>query len=138
MIGIGSSQISTSLDTVRAPTCRRRRRIGSNSAAISRPWTSDHSLQALDDPLQLIEVMRLEPATGDSLTQLARARVKHPTSGFRIWVGDVRGDHHRATVLPTLVHDRVELLQHPSVCFSAPRSSSTSRSTEHSRRKKPR
>ena len=29
MIGIGSSQISTSLETVRAPICRRRRAIGS-------------------------------------------------------------------------------------------------------------
>ena len=74
MIGIGSSQISTSLDTVRADLPAKAQDRVELSCHLPALDVRGHSLQALDDPLQLIEVMRLEPATGDSLAQLARAR----------------------------------------------------------------
>src|SRR3954447_20584043 len=71
-----------------------------------------HPLEPLDDTAQgLVVVARAVAAAG--FAQLLRALAQELDRGVGVGVGHVGGDDDRPLVLPALVDDRVELLQHP-------------------------
>src|SRR5215203_3694649 len=68
----------------------------------------DNPLEPVDDAGQVV----LPPARA-RLAQLARRVLEHSQRAVGVGIRDVRGHDDRAPVLPALVDDRVELLQHP-------------------------